>query len=98
MDPTFTMHLWCRLTTLETTTINLLIPASINNCISAQEILNRFFYYKRTPLAPPVARVVVHDMLSKQATWEPHEKKMWYLDSAPDQYMYHKNIYQGNIN
>ena len=90
VDPTFPIHLWCRLISLVTTNLNLLRPSSINTCISDQEILNDCFEYNRTPLATLGARVIVYEMLSKRVTWEPHRKDGWYLDYAPYHYRFHK--------
>ena len=59
---------------LATKTLNLPIPARINPHILAQKILNGFFYYNRTPLAPLGAKFIVHEIPSKRATWEPHGK------------------------
>ena len=90
VDTNFIMYLWGRIIPLETINLNLPIPERINPRISDQEILNGVFEYNRTPLAPPGARVVVHDMLSKRAILKPNEKNGLYLDSAPDYYRCHK--------
>ena len=48
------------------------------------------FLLNRTPFAPPGAKVIVHDMPSNKATWKPHGKYGWCLDSATDHYRCHK--------
>ena len=53
VDPSFPLHLWCRLLPLATTTLNLMRPSRINPKLSAYELLNGIFDYNKTPLAPP---------------------------------------------
>ena len=53
LDPAFPMHLWCRLISQATTTLNLMRPSRINPCLSAEAQLNGAFDFNRSPLAPP---------------------------------------------
>ena len=72
VNPSFPLHLWCRIVPLATTTLNLLRPARINPRLSAYEFLNGVFDYNKTPLAPPGTKVLVHDAPSNRKTWAPH--------------------------
>ena len=68
----FPLHLWCRLITLASTTLNLLRPSRINPRLSAEECLNGVFDYNKTPIAPPGCKVVVHESTTNKGTWSPH--------------------------
>ena len=85
-DPTFPMHLWCRLLPQAVTTLNFLRPSRINPRISAEAILNGQFNYDRTPLAPPGTGVIVYEPLLLRKTWDAHGVDGWYIGGAPDNY------------
>ena len=70
-DPNFPLHLWDRLIPHATLTLNLLCPSRLNPRLSAEDLLNGAFDYNRTPLAPPVTRVVVHEAPGNRRTWAP---------------------------
>ena len=76
VDPTFPMHLCCRLIPLATTTLNLLITERINPRILSKEILNGVFDCNRIPVAPPGAKVIVHEISSKKETCKPHGNRV----------------------
>ena len=86
VDPSFPMHLWCRLIPQATTTLNLLRPSRINPLLSAEALLNGAFDYNKTPLAPPGTKVLVHETPGNRRTWAPHGVDGWYLGSAPEHY------------
>ena len=89
-DPSFSIHLWCRLLQQAQTTLNLLRLSRINPRISAEAILNGQFNYNRTPLAPPGTRVIVHNAPSVRKTWDTHGVDGWYIDGSTKHYRCHK--------
>jgi hypothetical protein len=86
LDPSFPMHLWCRLISQATTTLNLLRPSRINPRLSAEAQLNGAFDCNRSLLAPPGTRVLVHETPANRRTWAPHGVDGWYLGAAPEHY------------
>ena len=68
VNPSFPLHLWCRIVPLATTTLNLLRPTRINPRLSVNEFLNGVFDYNKTPLAPLGTKVLVYDALSNRKT------------------------------
>ena len=68
VDPSFPMHLWCRLIPQATTTLNLLRPSTINPRVSAEAILNGAFDYNATPLAPPGTQIIAYEPSNKRKT------------------------------
>jgi hypothetical protein len=83
LDPTFPMHLWCRLITQCTQTLNLLRPSRINPRLSAEAQLNGAFDYNKTLLAPPGTKVLIH---TPNRTWAVHGVDGYYLGGAPEHY------------
>ena len=90
VDPSFPMHLWCRLIPQATTTLNLLRPSAINLKISAEAILNGAFDYNATPLAPPGTKVIAYDTPTIRKMWVPHGLDGWYIGNASEHYRCHK--------
>ena len=89
-DPSFPMHLWCRLIPQATTTLNLLRPSTVNSKVSAKAILNSAFNYNATPLAPTGTKVIAYKPSNKQKTWVPHGLEEWYIGNAAEHYQCHK--------
>ena len=90
VDPSFPLHLWCRLLDLATTTLNLLRPSRINPKLSAHELLEGTFDYNKTPIAPPGCKVLAHDSVDKRKTWDAHGVDGWYIGTAPNHCRCHK--------
>ncbi len=86
LDPTFPMHLWCRLIHQCTQTLNLMRPSRINPRLSAEAQLNGAFDYNKTPLAPPGTKVLIHETPNRRRTWAVHGVEGWYLGGAPEHY------------
>jgi hypothetical protein len=86
LDPTFPMHLWCRLIDQCTQTLNLMRPSRINPRLSAEAQLNGAFDYNKTPLAPPGTKVLIHETPNRRRTWAVHGVDGWYLGGAKDHY------------
>ena len=74
VEPSFPMHLWCRLLPQATQNLNLLQRSGINPRLSAEAQLNRAFSYNQTPIAPPGTKVIIHEMPQKSQTWDFHGK------------------------
>ena len=64
----FSLHLWDRPIPHATLTLNLLCPSRLNPRLSAESQLSGAFDYNRTPLAPPVTRVVAHEAPGNRRT------------------------------
>ena len=86
VDPSFPMHLWCRLIPQATTTLNLLRASNINPLVSAEAMLNGAFDYNITPLAPPGTKIIAYDTPSTRKTWSPHGMDGWYIGNATEHY------------
>ena len=86
VNPSFPMHLWCRLIPQATTTLNLLRPSSINPRISAEAILNGTFDYNATPLAPPGTKIIAYETPNTIKTWALHGLDGWYIGNVEDHY------------
>ena len=71
-NPNFLLHIWDRLIPHATLTLNFLRPSRLNPILLAESQLNGVFDFNRTPLAPPVTRVVVHETPDNRRTWAPH--------------------------
>jgi hypothetical protein len=71
-DPSFPLHLWCRLIDQASTTLNLLRQSRINPRLSAKAQLNGAFHYNKTPFATPGTRFVVHETPDTRRTWDSH--------------------------
>jgi hypothetical protein len=54
--------------------------------MSAYAQLNCHFDFNRTPLAPPVTRVIAHEKPDQPASWDPHGVDVYYLGPSLDQY------------
>ena len=90
VHPSFPLHLWYRLISLEVTTLNLMRPSRINPKLSAYEILNGVFDCNKNPIAPPGCKVIVHEPPNKRGKWDIHGVDGWYLGMAPDHYRCHR--------
>ena len=86
----FLLHLWCRLLSLTTITINLLQPSQINLCLSTEEYLNRVLNYNKIPIVLPGYKTVVHKARTKRGIQSSHAIDIWYIGTALYHYRYHK--------
>ena len=71
-DPSFPMHLWCRLISQAVLTLILLRTSNIIPKISAEAQLNGNFDYNITLLAPYRTGLVAHGKPSQQGSWSIH--------------------------
>ena len=85
-DNQFPLHLWDRLLQQATLTLNMLRPSCQNPKMSAYTALEGAFCYNKTPLAPPVTKVVIHENPDKQSSWAGHGGYGWYLGPALEHY------------
>jgi hypothetical protein len=72
--------MWYKLLPQCLVTLNLLRRSS------TQAHINGSFDFNRTPLAPPVTKVLIHEKPSACGTWAPHAVKGWYLGPAQRHY------------
>jgi hypothetical protein len=63
-NPNFRLNLWDKLLPQCLLTLSLLRQSRINPRISVQVQINGAFVFNRTPLAPPVTKVLIHDKTS----------------------------------
>ena len=89
-DPSFPLHIWCRLMLLATTTLNVLRPARINPNLWAYEFLHGVFDYNKTPLAPQGTKVFAHGATSNSRTWDPPGIESWNIGMALDHHRCYK--------
>ena len=68
--PNIPLHIWCRLLTQATQTLNLLHRSRINLRLSADAQLYGAFDYNRTPMAPSGTKFFMHETLQQRCTWD----------------------------
>ena len=71
-NPSFKLHLWDRLISQSTLTLNLLRQSRINPRLSAEAHLNGAFKFNHTPLAPPGTKFLVFEAPRFCRTCAPH--------------------------
>eukprot|EP01034_Spumella_vulgaris_P024130 gene24130-30440_t len=89
-DPSFPLIAWDELVAHGELTLNLMRSSGISPFISAWHQLHGAFSFEATPIAPPGARVVVHEKPSKRASWDAHGKDGYYLGPALEHYRSHR--------
>ena len=82
VDPTFLLHLWCRLIPYAALTLNLLRQSNVNSNLSAYAQVHGNFDFNKTPLAPPGCRILSFESPTQRATWSPHGVDGWYIGPA----------------
>jgi hypothetical protein len=80
------MHLWDQLLFKATHTVDLLRQSCLNPQLSAEAQLNGQFALKRTPMAPPGTRVIVHSKPCYRRPWDAHGVDGWYVSHTPEHY------------
>jgi len=90
VDPSFPIHLWCKLLPMSEITLNLLRPSCINPQLSAYAQLYGAFDYNKTPLAPPGIKVLAHLRPENRKSWEPHAEEGFYIGPALQHYRCHR--------
>ena len=86
VDPNLPLHIWCRLLSQTTQTLNLLRISRINPRLSAEAQLNGAFDYNRTLKANPGTKFIIHKTPQQRHTWDFHGKEGWYIVTAPIHY------------
>ena len=82
----FPMHLWCHLLPQATIALNMLRASRQHPQLSAHTVLEGFFDFNKTPLAPPGTRVVLHKKPSQRLSWDPQSTEGWYLGPVLEHY------------
>ena len=93
-DPTFPLHLWCRLLPQAELTLNLIRTSRLNPKLSAYAQIHGQFDYNRTPIIPAGTRVIVFENAAQRGTYGAHGTDGWYLGPA----MHHYRCYRCYIN
>jgi hypothetical protein len=78
-DPSFPVHLWCRLLPQAELTCNLLRPANANPNVPAYQYLFGTFDYEKTLLHPLGCAVQAFNSISTRKLWEEHSKDAWHI-------------------
>ena len=86
VDPQFPLYLWDRLLPQVTMALNMLRQSWLNPGLSAYEQVDGIHNFERTPLAPLVWKVQVHEKPHKWLTYTPHSVHEWYLVPAVHHY------------
>ena len=60
-DPNFPLNVWCKLVAQYVVTLNLLLHSRINPKLSSHAQVFVNLNYERTPMAPPVIKVLLHE-------------------------------------
>ena len=90
VDRDFHIQLWGRLLQKATISLNFLRQSRTLTHLSTYTNIFGGFYYNRTPLAPPVTEVVIHNSPNDSASWTPHEDDGWYIGPEIEHYICHK--------
>jgi hypothetical protein len=53
-------------------------------------MLEGTFDYKKTPLAPPGTKVIIHEKPQQRGSWDPHSVDGWYLGPVMEHYPCHR--------
>ena len=72
MNGMFSHNLWDKLLPQCLITFNLIRGSHINNKLLAHAQVHGAFDFNRTPLAPPVTQVLVHEKPLVKGTWARH--------------------------
>ena len=81
-DPSFPLHLWCRMLPQIELTCNLLRPANANPNISAYQYIYGNHDYERNPIHPLGCAVQAFHDTSKRKSWEENSKDGWYIGTS----------------
>ena len=70
---------WDRLLSKCMITLNLLRNSRANPALLAYAYLFEPYNFNKSPMAPPVTRVIVHNKHGNRTSWSHHYKKSWYI-------------------
>jgi hypothetical protein len=89
-DTHFRIHLLDRLIPHAVITPSLLHQSRMNPKLSAHTQLHGVCNYNKTPLAPPVTKVIIHQKPDHRGSWSPHGLDSWYVGPAMEHYRDHR--------
>ena len=89
VNKNFLIHIWCRLLPHCLLTLNLLCPSRINPKLSAYAQLHVSFNFKRTLLASPGTKIIIHDKPAIRYSWATQGYEGWYIGPALNHYRCH---------
>ena len=79
VDPLCPFYVWDHLLPKVSMTLNMLRRSWLNPGLSVYEQVDNIHKFERTPLAPLVCKVKIHDKPRKRLTYVPHLVDGWYL-------------------
>ena len=79
LDPTFPMRLCCHLAPQAVQILNLMLDSRINPHFSSETQINGALDFKKTPLATPGTKVLIHERPEQQQTWAHHGIEGFYV-------------------
>ena len=84
--PDFLLSQWCKLIEQYDITLNLLHPSRLNPKLSAYAQVFGTFNYKKTPLPPPVMKVLAHVIPIDLLLFDPYAIKGFSVGIAMEHY------------
>ena len=69
-------------------TLNLLQNAMVNPALSAYAYLFGPYYFNKSPMAPPITRVIVYDKPVNRTSWGRYGTPGWYIGPSLDHYIF----------
>ena len=85
-DSDFPIRKWDRLLSKWVITLNLLRNFRVNPALSEYAYLFGPYDFNKSPMAPPVTCVIVHDKPVKLTVWVHHGTPGWYIGPSLDHY------------
>ena len=89
-DPNFPLGAWDVLKDHWECTLNLMRRSRLKPALSAWEHLHGPFDFKKTPIAPPGCKAVIHERANERKSWASHGKRGFYVGPAPNHVKCHR--------
>ena len=67
-------------------------PSKLNPRVSAYTLINGFFDFNITPLAPAGIKTIVHDRATERASWAQHGSRGFYIGPAMKHFRCYRNL------
>ena len=88
--PSFLIHLWDKLVPHAELSLNLLRNSNTHPQLSAYSHWEGVYDYNAHLLSPPGCKVLVHETLDQQGTWDEKGKEIWYMGPSMEHYRCHR--------
>jgi hypothetical protein len=92
VDPTFTLHLWCRLLLQAEITLNLLRTSRLHPQLSAAAHFHGLVDYNKPAFSLTGCKIIAHEKPGKRHNWAPHGQHGYSLGPAMHHYRC-QNVY-----